>query len=303
MKPLAHRIPVAATLILLLALWPFPGAAETPASTPEAAGPHMLWRVTSDDGGTAYLMGSIHVAREDLFPLARVYDRAFEEAEIVVFEVDLEKILSMAFSMLRRGFFWDGRTLESELSEETWRRLQQQARSQGLDLSLFRRAKPWLVSLVLSASAMEQEGYSGAAGIDQVLSDRARRAGKPRRFLETADDQFLLFDDFSKREQEILLLSSLDEAEAGTGEVDEITEAWKRGDAEALDEQLRETGSAVPGFLDRLLTRRNRAWVPKIEGWLTEGETFLVIVGAGHLVGEDSVVDLLREKGYRVDRL
>lgn len=302
MRTFALRVALAALLVSSLSVAPLT-AQSAPAPIPQSSGSHMLWRVTASHGGTAYLLGSIHVARDDLFPLPGVYDEAFEAAEFVAFEIDPEKVLSMTFAMMRRGFFWDGRTLEGELSAETWERLQEHAAAQGLDLGLFRRAKPWLVSLLLAVTTMEQQGYTGAAGIDQTLSDRAQRAGKERRFLETADEQFLFFDGFSKRQQELLVRSALEEAEVESEEIDEITEAWKDGDVEALDRLLKDSGGDIPGFLDRLLIQRNRNWVPKIEGWLTEGEPFLVVVGAGHLVGDDSVVDLLREEGYRVDRM
>lgn len=263
----------------------------------------MLWRVTTPHGGVGYLLGSIHVARGDLFPLADVYDEAFEQAEFVAFEIDLDKVLSMSFAMVRRGFFWDGRTLEDVLSPALWTRLQEHAADEALDLTLFRRAKPWMMSLILSTLDLQQEGFTGASGVDQVLFDRAKRAGKERRSLETADEQFLFFDGFTPEQQEALLRSALEESVGDSDEIDVMTDAWKRGDVETLDSVLRESGAQIPGLLERLLVERNRNWIPRIEGWLTEGEPFLVVVGAGHLVGEDSVVQLLREAGYTVERL
>ena len=309
MRDVARHTSWSAVLLLLLfpAVLPAQVAApvEAPLEAPEpsTSGHHMLWRVESPDGGTGYLLGSIHLARSDLFPLPHVYSEAFDEARFVAFEIDLDKVLSMSFALVRRGFYWDGRTLEEAVTPETWELLRERTREGDLDLSLLRRAKPWLVSLLLSVTELREGGYEGASGIDQALFHRAEGAGKERRFLETADEQFLFFDEFSVKAQEALLRSALEETEGGTREIDALTEAWKEGDTETLDALIRETGEEVPGLVERLLVERNRNWVPRIEGWLTEGEPFLVVVGAGHLVGDDSVVALLRERGYRVERL
>lgn len=305
MRNVARRMSWAVAWILLLVPAVLPAQASAPVETPEpsAAGRHMLWRVTAPDGGSGYLLGSIHLARSDLFPLPDVYDEAFDEAELVAFEIDLDKILSMSFAMVRRGFYWDGRTLEEVVTPETWELLRERARDGDLDLTLLRRAKPWLVSLLLSVTQLQEGGYDGAFGIDQALFQRAKRADKERRFLETADEQFLFFDELSPEAQDALLRSALEETDDGTREIDALTEAWKEGDTETLDALIRETGEDVPGLVERLVVERNRNWVPRIEGWLTEGEPFLVVVGAGHLVGDDSVVDLLRKRGYRVERM
>jgi uncharacterized protein YbaP (TraB family) len=55
-----------------------------------------------------------------------------------------------------------------------------------------------------------------------------------------------------------------------------------------------------PAIRDRLLIQRNKNWTSQIEALMKENKNVLVIVGAGHLVGPDSVVDLLKKKGLSV---
>jgi hypothetical protein len=290
---LRSRIAAALLLAFVPAALPAPAAAREPR--------HTLW-VVEGHGNRAYLLGSIHLARENLLPLPPVMETAFQEARFVVFEIDLDLVLGPAIAFFRRGFFWDGRTLESQLSPETWTLLQEVGPARGFDPGLFRRAKPWLAALLLTLGNLEGEGYSAEAGVDQQLFERAKQEGKPRRALESADDQLSFFNDLPAPTQELMLRSVLEPGE-GDDDLDGLTEAWRTGDTRRLKRFLVETEQEVPGFFDGLLVQRNRNWIPRIEEMLAEGEPFLVVVGAAHLVGKDSVVQLLKKKGYKVRQL
>jgi uncharacterized protein YbaP (TraB family) len=63
---------------------------------------------------------------------------------------------------------------------------------------------------------------------------------------------------------------------------------------------LEDAFDKVPSLRDNLLVRRNKNWVPKLEAMLASGRPHFVTVGIGHLVGRDSVVAMLRAKGYTV---
>lgn len=255
-----------------------------------------------DAPGTVHLLGSIHLGRDDLLPLPEAVEATFRRADVVVFELDLGKVFSTTFATVRRGFFWDGTTLETALTPETWKLLQQHAKETGMSLGLYARAKPWLMAMLVSVGELQQEGYSATGGIDQHLFERARTAGKEIRALETADQQLAIFDGFSLEEQDLYLRSTLEDSGQMEEQVDGLIDAWKRGDEAAIDAFLNDAGEEVPPLLERLLYRRNRAWVGQIRAMLREDRRFLVVVGAGHLVGEESVVDLLREGGLAVVR-
>ena len=51
-----------------------------------------------------------------------------------------------------------------------------------------------------------------------------------------------------------------------------------------------------------MVADRNHAWMPKIEELLAGDRDAMVVVGSLHLVGEQGVVNLLREKGYAVEQ-
>lgn len=290
----------------LLLLTPAPAVAQPAdaAVSSPASGPtrHLLWRVSSDQG-TVYLLGSLHMARENLHPLPELIEAAFVQAEVVVFEIELDRVFSATFALVKRGYFWDQRTLESEVSEATWELLQENSEDLPFSLSWMRKAKPWFVALLLTIGQLEEEGFSAQAGIDQYLFQRAKAEEKEIQALETADEQLAFFDAFTREEQDLYLRSLLEGPGEGTEVVDEMVASWEQGDAENLERLLDQGGDVPSVLLDKLLLERNRNWVGPIEELLAEGKRALVVVGAAHLVGEGSVVDLLRRKGYIVRQM
>jgi len=121
--------------------------------------------------------------------------------------------------------------------------------------------------------------------------------------LETVDFQIGLLTMFTKEESEFLVKSTLQEIETTSKEFKAITAAWKTGDASSLAKLLNEGAEKFPVIFKRLITNRNQDWVPKIQTLLNGGKNAVVIVGAGHLVGTEGVVELLKKKGFKVTQL
>lgn len=280
--------------------------AEATSETAATVQRHPLWRVAPRPGlsGTGYLLGSIHLGRERDQPLPEVIENAFAAAEVVVFEIDLDQAMSDSMALLQDAFFQDERTLQNEVSEETWALLVERADSLPLPLPMLAKAKPWFVAMALSIGDLESGGFSVEAGVDLVLTQRAREEDKERVALETAAEQLAFFNSFSREEQEMFLRQALEEAEEGATQsaelADEIVAAWEAGDIEALEELFHESMAEFPALAEKLLDERNRRWLPKVEELLAEHDTVLVVVGAAHLVGEGSLVELLESAGYSV---
>jgi len=278
---------------------PAPGAAE-PASAP--AERHMLYKVEGRGGATVYLLGSIHLLTADVYPLAQPIQAAYADAERVWFEADLDSLEARAPQLITRGLYTGGRSLRTELPAELYAQVEQAAQRAGLQMSLLDRLEPWLAGMMLSQMEYERAGLKAEHGIDKHFVGRAKQDQKPRGALETVEFQMGLFDGFTAEQQVEFLRSSLDDLEK-TGEVmGTIKAAWLAGDEARIDSIMNDNMDE-PELAARLLTDRNRAWVPQIEELLRGTDDVLVVVGAAHLVGRNSVVRMLRDRGYRVDQL
>lgn len=277
----------------------------TVAATPraqQAPSPALLWTVSDGAGSTAYLLGSIHTLTPDVYPLPEAMDQAFATSKMLVEEIDLDEASdpALAMKMLTKAMLPQGRTLEDLLPASRYAEVTDIAGGLGLPMPTLRQLQPWMAAILLSTATLGKAGYDPEKGIDRYFFTKAKAAGMPVRALETVDYQIERFSGLEMNDQIGLLEQMVSEASTMVREVRTLVERWRAGDADGLASLLRPSMDATPGLEERLLIERNRNWVPHIERCVREKQGCLVVVGAGHLVGRDSVVALLRARGLTV---
>jgi uncharacterized protein YbaP (TraB family) len=181
--------------------------------------------------------------------------------------------------------------------------LQTRADTLGLNLARMRKLEPWVLSMVVPVTQMKRAGYSAEPGVDRHFFEKAKTAGKERRAFETPAQQLGFFDQLPAERQEAFLVYNLKRADRNVQKVDEMTAAWTRGYTETLERLVQDEMQAnFPDLYQLLIVERNRDWMPQITD-LIDGETRpMIVVGAGHVVGKDGLVTMLREQGYTVER-
>jgi len=279
-----------------------------------SAAPISLWRVSHGES-TVYLLGSIHAAKPSFYPLSAAMDSAFEAADRVVFEVDLQRVSDVAITTLVRdkGLYPPAQHIEDELSTITLKRLRDyllsraasDASPSSLRLADVQQMRPWYLSLVLGMQELRDAGYNPALGIDQHYFDRARQLNKPTGALETAEAQILLLAADSPEGQDLSLRSTLTTADNLEAQLVQLIDAWHRGDVDAMLTLSLEAEGDDPLLerqFKRLINDRNRQMVIHIQGYLERTETTLVIVGSLHLGGEQGLLNML-QRGYVVTQI
>jgi uncharacterized protein len=264
-----------------------------------ADGPlHALWELHGKHN-TVYILGSIHVLRPSDYPLAPAVLNAYGNANSIFMEVNLAEIDSqrMQTELLASARLPEGKTLPVIMGEARYKRAQALAREVGIDLGIFDAFAPWFAAEAISQLQLQQLGFQPQSGVEMFFLERARADGKSVAGLETVHDQIALFDALSMDEQAAYLVSSLEEAHDLPKEVDAMVHAWASGDTQWFADQLKSEIGRDPVLYESVLVARNRKWVPKIEALLNEDKNYLVIVGTGHLVGQGSVIALLKKDG------
>jgi hypothetical protein len=274
-------------------------AAHGPAVT---SSKHMLYRVRGPNGATVYVLGSVHLLSADAATLPAEVDSAFAHSRSLTLETSIDSIQARGPEMLMRGQYSDGRTLRGTLSAKSATKVDSLLHLYGLSLDQVNAFKPWMVSLLMTQLAMQKLNLQAQYGVDMQLNTRAKQASKPVRGLESVDFQMGLFDALSPADQERLLVDS-DGPDVTAKELGSIQDAWRHGDAAMLDSLINSHVAEAPTLFDALITARNRAWIPKIETLIRGGDDALIVVGAGHLVGKQGVVAMLRAKGYTLDQM
>lgn len=278
--------------------------AAEPSPKAEAGGRHSLWRIESK-GNTVYLLGSVHFLCETNYPLAAVIEDAFDKSKVVAFETDMKKLESMETQQLIMGkaMLPADQTIKDQVSAETYLSLSNHLEEAGMPVLIFNRFKPGLVALTLTVLELQKLGFDPQYGIDKHFQGRAEKAGKRLMALETVEFQVDLVTNFGKEEADALLRTTLKDLKRSRAIFGDLTKAWEKGNSEALESLLNDSMREVPELFKRMVTDRNKSWIPKIEDMIAGKESAIVIVGAGHLAGKDSVVELLRAKGYKVEQL
>jgi uncharacterized protein YbaP (TraB family) len=284
-------------LSVLAALPATPVAAQAPAK-------HFLWSVTAAGAPSSYLMGSLHVLTPEYYPLHDTIQQAFNASRVLIEEADLEEVSNPAtlVGLMSKAVINDGRTLDQVIAPELHTQVMQRVDKAGLPRAAVERMKPWLVALVLTAPVLQAAGFKAEHGIDRHFYDRAKKAGMETRALETVAFQFDRMDQMSAAEQEALLRSSIEELDAQTTNVKSMADAWAKGDTSVIEKLLLPTMKTSPELYKRMLVDRNASWVAAVDRCISEKTPCFVVVGAAHLVGPDSLVAMLRKKGYKVEQ-
>ena len=263
----------------------------------------LLWQVSRDDK-SIFLLGSIHYLRKDNYPLNQTILNALDASKRLVLEIDLNRTSteSAQRSTLEKAIYRDGTTLAQNVSPETYELASRRANELGLDMRILNPMKPWFAALTMIAINLQRMGFDPKFGVDRHLAERAKSSGKPTSGLETLESQLGIFDQLCNREQELMLRETVEEIERLNKEINAIVQAWLKGDDYRLTTLLLAGMQEYPDLYENVLVERNRRWVTDIEKLVQQGSGAMVVVGAAHLVGKDSVVEMLKAKGYSVEQ-
>lgn len=264
-----------------------------------------VWQVSHGEQ-QLFIGGTVHLLPASEFPLPAEFDKAYQQADQLVFEVDIGKINDPAVTniMMQHAMYQDGRSLSSVLSAESYQRLQSSAAELGVDITTLEAFKPDFVLLIMMQTALAQAGMAGE-GVDAYYFNKATKDGKALAFLETIDEQFAMLLNVSDGHEDDFLTQNLDQLEQMETFLQQTISAWREGDRAAMAELVKEMHDTEVGqrFYRILLTERNQRWVTDIKQMLATPEVELVLVGALHLAGRDNVLDLLKAEGYQVRQL
>jgi uncharacterized protein len=279
---------------------PAPTSATRPASTKPP--PLFLWQVKSK-AATVYLLGSIHVANEAMYPLDARIDQAFRSADTLVLETPMDaSAQQQAAALLQRaGLYAPPDALDKHLDEKTMARLDAALRKLGLPLQAVMAMRPWLASLTITLLKLQMLGYEPALGIDQHFH---AAAGKKRiAALENIEEQVAFFRSMPESAQIAALRQTLEQLDELADLMRRATEAWRRGDIVTFEKLLIEpTRKEYPELYRQLLVERNRRMTATLDRYLAGKGTTFVVVGGGHLVGADSIIRMLEARGHKPRR-
>ncbi|MTV51785.1 TraB/GumN family protein [Massilia buxea] len=267
-----------------------------------------LYRI-HHDGKTSYLFGTIHVGKQGFFPLEPEVTRALADSTSLVLELDTRAHRPFEQALAKYGAYPAGDTITRHLSPRALAQLNKALAKAGISLQSVAGYRPWLVANILVGSEIEKHGYHRSNGVEGFLLSAAIAQKKQVHELESADYQLSLFASLDDAQQERYLVENLEELENGKAlqKSAGLIDAWSNADAARIATMAREltAGDSVSAvFMDRtLLGKRNPEMTNHIERIMQTDQVAFVGIGLLHLVGENGIPELLRQRGYSVEKV
>jgi uncharacterized protein len=281
----------------------------------------LLWKIEPKSGSnySTYILGSYHIGKSCQLQSPDL-ESALNEAEEVIFEVDANSSdisqiqLSIIDAIRYKGIPENSKdSLVNVLKPETYKLLAKKSQAMGLPLDNLAYLRPWVFMFMLQSSTLAKTNYKPQCGIESMILDRLRSKNKKTSGLETESYQIELImslyekmdvQDIINAIQEIVKQKDTSQVLSEfNSQLDELTSSINSGDLETFEKSVNTMCQNSLEDCDRLLTQRNKNWIPKIEKIITDTKDNLIVVGAGHLVGKEGVIKLLQSKGYNVRRV
>ncbi len=268
---------------------------------------NFLWKVTAKQGHL-YLLGSIHAAQEDMYPLSEEIMQAFRESSVLVLEANLESSSGQnAHAEIVNKAMMKDKTLSEILPSDLSELLADRCSETGISYDAMQNYRPWFVATQYTMAKLQQIGFDSTSGIDTYFSKQASQAGKEILELEGVEKQIEIMSSFTSEEEIAFVRMTLRNSDQIEAMMQELKRAWLEGDVDYLKKELLEKplqeDPSLEGMYEKLFFVRNREMTEKIIPMIQSGTTHFVVVGAGHLLGARGILSLLQESGFQPEQV
>ncbi|MBP6528607.1 MAG: TraB/GumN family protein [Burkholderiales bacterium] len=263
-----------------------------------------LWELTKD-GKTVTLFGSLHVGKNDFFPLPEAVLKRFDEAKVLAVEADITMPETQQ-ACIKLGATTD--KLESVLPAEDYAALMNYAKASGLPDNAFQNRKLWLLNLVVVGVELGQLGVDFSRGLDVVFLRDAKKEKKRIAEVEGGMRQCSALAAATNAESAASMARFLATVRENKMEkrLDEMVNAYRAGDAVTMARVINEEFGTSPEGLSarkRVFDNRHPAMADMIETYFKQTDKHFVVIGVGHMVGENNLLESLAKKGVSIKRV
>lgn len=263
-----------------------------------------VWVIEQGDAKT-YFLGSIHLLPKDISWFGGKIEEIFDDTDEVVFEVNMteERQTEAQAITMQNGMFPAGENLGNYLSNEELEEVNNNAIGLGIPPQALYLMQPWIVSISLSINAIKKEGWDPDSGVDKYIKTKAEERNIKISELETLEEQMATLWDHPIDVQKNMLLDTLEQLKDIRNITIEMVGSWAEGDVKKMQENFLDPMKEQPEIFKKLVIDRNNNWIPVIERLIESNKNTLIVAGAAHFIGEEGVINLLKQKGYNVKRV
>ena len=283
---------------------------------PEVGSNPIFYKVTGENGGTLYLLGSIHAADGSAYPFPSEIEKAYESSDFLAVEADVysfESDMEAQVELMQKMVLLDGTTISDHLGTELYEKAKNVLEERGLYSSYLDYYSPAFWFSTLQSVSLGESELESEFGIDYHFLKQATEGGKEIREIESVNEQYDMMIGFSEELIKLLIETTMAEIDMAEEELNELYSLWKAGDEKKLTEALGYDTEIPEGFVENkalyeeyvkaMSTDRNVKMIETAKNYLSEGKTGFVVVGLAHVIGEGGIVEALTNEGYSVERI
>jgi uncharacterized protein YbaP (TraB family) len=263
-----------------------------------------VWKITSGSN-TLYIGGTIHLLTPQDYPLPIAYEKAYQAADKVIFETNMETLRNPAFQkhMQAELSYSDDTTIDQVIKPETYQSLKIYLSARQIPITAIQNLKPSALAISLSMIELKHLGFT-SQGVDQFYAQKAQQDNKPRGWFEEPETQVKMLSGLNKQNGNDVINYTLAEIKNMPKTMNDLRKSWRNGDIESMANlELNDFKKDYPEVYQSLLVERNNLWMPQIEHMLNDTNVEFIMVGAMHLAGEDSILAKLKANGYQITNL
>lgn len=264
--------------------------------TAQAQDQSLLYKIEGAGITTSYVYGTIHILPNKDFVLKDKVKKAFDETELVVLEIDVDDP-QLAQKMTQHANMKNDASLKSFMSDEEYQLLDQTLiKSAGVSVAAFEHVKPFFLTQLLMIPYLGEQ----PASYEEAFAKLAAESKKEILGLEKIEEQMAFFDEIPYQDQVDEIIRMLKEEERTKAIFNEMVQLYKAENTQELYQLIHKYyGDDSEKMADIILHQRNQDWINKMVNFAEDQSVFFG-VGAGHLGGNQGVVQLLRKAGYTV---
>ncbi len=263
-----------------------------------------VWKVSLGQE-SVYIGGTVHLLRHSDFPLPPEFEIAYKNSDRIFFETDIAALSDpdAQEKLVKSMRAEPDNRIDKLLSAETMEKLSDAVSQRGMN---FHSLMPFKASMIVTMLQMTELKRLGVdlEGVDAYFYERALEDGMPVGELETLEQQLSFLSKMGEGKEEEFVRSSLHDLDNLKSMYEELILAWRNGDRKQLETLfIREMKQDYPEVYEQLLVLRNNNWLPIIKNMFKQPGTEYILVGAGHLIGPDGLLQRLEKEGYKVTQV
>ncbi|MCI8777883.1 MAG: TraB/GumN family protein [Bacilli bacterium] len=276
----------------------------------------LFYRISKEDSDiNIYLLGSIHAADKGIYPLNDTIMSSYNKSDYLAVEVDTVALTSdfdLQVSLAQKMLYTDGTTIKDHIGEELYTKMVAKLKEKGSYNSMYDNYKPAFFESLFENAIIVDADMDANAGIDMHFLKLAKKENKNILEIETAASQYDLLLNNPIELDKMMLEGYVESYDESISEMKDLYNAWKKGDANELEQKLMPTSSEglsqteiemIENYNNTLINKRNYIMTDALEKYYAEEKNVFCVVGVGHVVGDQGIIFLMEQRGYNVEKL